>query len=239
MKETSFLMIITVAVEPDSSSSSPLASSLDPNAWWITSFHSKSSKFIQALRNLSSFSPFEQIAVNAFKGLNQSFLDCCEIASIQQRSSLQCTNTLFIQLFPINHHHHRQHLNPRRQSLHEKQHKLPEEFDRGRPSVAVEDRCVGEAIDSIRTDYDVVFHLISESLNTRVTPTNRRHASQRRRSVDRNRGATVTTIRGIDDKATASVGGRIGWVAESVGVKAMKMRPQKRHDSVSQAKRVK
>lgn len=121
---------------------------------------------------------------------------------------------------------------------------LPEEFNRGRSSVAVENGCEGEAIYSFRTDDDVVLHLIPEPLNARVPPPDRRHARERRRSVDRNRGATVvtttTTVSGIDDKSTAAGVGdwfsMRGWLVESVGGKAMKVRPKKRHDSVSQAR---
>lgn len=87
---------------------------------------------------------------------------------------------------------------------------VPEEFDRGGSSVAVEDRGQGEAIQSLRTDDDVVLHLIPEPLNARVPPPDRRHARERRRSVDRNRGAatvaTTTTVSWVDDKSTAGVG---------------------------------
>lgn len=115
---------------------------------------------------------------------------------------------------------------------------VPEESDGGRSSVAVENRGEGEAIDGFRTDNDVILHLIPETLNARASPSNRRHTRHRRRRVDRNRGATVTTtVRGIHNKATASFGGYFG-LAVTDRVKAMKVRTQKRHDSVSQAKRV-
>lgn len=74
--------------------------------------------------------------------------------------------------------------------------------------MAVENRGEGEAIESFRADDDVVLHLLPEPLNARVPPPDWRHARERRRSVDRNRGATVTTtttIGGVDDKATAGV----------------------------------
>ena len=76
--------------------------------------------------------------------------------------------------------------------------------------MAVENRGEGEAVERFRADDDVVLHLLPEPLNARVPPSDRRHAGERRRSVDRNRGATVTTtttIGGVDDKSTASVGG--------------------------------